>query len=220
MTSPLPRSPRLLLISALLLAATGVLVLSKPSRRSPDPPAATPGRTPIATATPSFPLPRFPRSAGASPQSSGASSPAATPNPKPTPVVLPPHGEGRAGDRAIQQALETAWPADLSPADERLLRIRGTSLLCADATGVGRSAWPKVFGDRNETVAPAFSAARFRVQAVIARQSGPADLAVVHLVWAGADRGGTFTDGRITDLHFIRTTVTKGVSTWSPQPLP
>lgn len=220
MTSSLPRSPRLLLISALVLAVTGVLMLSMPSRRSPDPPAASPGRTPIATATASSPLTPLARSAGVSPRSSAASFPAAVPNPQPTPVVLPPHGEGRAGDLAIQQALEAAWPADLSPADEWLLRMRGTSLLRADATGVGRSAWPEVFGDRYGALAPAFAAARFRVQAVIARRSGPADRAVVHLVWAGADRGGTFTDGRITDLHFIRTTVTKGVSTWSPQPRP
>ncbi|MER6442803.1 hypothetical protein ABT275_41860 [Streptomyces sp. NPDC001185] len=100
-----------------------------------------------------------------------------------------------------------------------MLRMRGTSLLRADATGVGRAAWPKVFGDRSKALAPAFAAARFRVQAVIARRDGP-DRAVVHLVWAGADRAGTFTDGRITDLYFLRTTVTKGVSAWSPQHRP
>ncbi|WP_234441854.1 hypothetical protein [Streptomyces sp. WM6386] len=48
-------------------------------------------------------------------------------------------------------------------------------------------------------MAPAFASARFRIQAAIARQDGRLDKAVVHLVWAGMDRGGPFTDLRITD---------------------
>jgi hypothetical protein len=36
-------------------------------------------------------------------------------------------------------------------------------------------------------------------------------------VWAGADRGGTYTDLRITDWHFTRT-IKKGSVTWTPQP--
>ncbi|MFF0698484.1 hypothetical protein ACFYU4_38350 [Streptomyces tendae] len=41
---------------------------------------------------------------------------------------------------------------------------------------------------------------------------------MVHLVWAGTDRGGTHTDGRITDLHFTRTTPTEeGKPAWIPQ---
>ncbi|MEU8645021.1 hypothetical protein OHB33_00605 [Streptomyces sp. NBC_01558] len=131
-------------------------------------------------------------------------------------AALPPHGEGPAGDRAVQQALETAWPADLSPIDEQQLRTLGTSLLRADATGVGPADWPEVFQGHHQAVAPAFAAARFRVQAVIARRDGAAGRAVVHLVWAGTDRGGTYTDGRITDLQFIRS-VTKGGSRWSPK---
>ncbi|MFF6953862.1 hypothetical protein ACFZAD_35165 [Streptomyces iakyrus] len=133
--------------------------------------------------------------------------------------ALPPQGEGRPGDRAIQLALQAAWPADLSPDDERQLRAVGRVLLRADATGIGRARWPGFFGHSGRAIAPAFAAARFRVQAVIARRGGAADRAVVHLVWAGTDRGGTYTDNRITDLHFARTTSMKdGGATWTPQP--
>lgn len=123
-----------------------------------------------------------------------------------------------AGDRAIQRSLEAAWPADLPAADERELLTAGRALLRADATGIGRAKWPKVFPDADQEVAPAFATARFRIQAVIARRSGSPDKAVVHLVWAGMDRGGTFTDLRITDWHFTRTTAKKGATRWTPQP--
>ncbi|MEV0186787.1 hypothetical protein AB0I54_47595, partial [Streptomyces sp. NPDC050625] len=86
----------------------------------------------------------------------------------------------------------------------------------ADATGIGRAKWPAVFPDAGQGLAPAFATARFRIQAAIARRAGSPNKAVVHLVWAGADRGGTYTDGRITDWHFTRTTSKKGVSTWTP----
>lgn len=66
-------------------------------------------------------------------------------------------------------------------------------------------------------MAPAFATARFRIQAAIARQEGGPDKAVVHLVWAGQDRGGTFTDLRITDLSFTRS-IRKGTVTWTTQP--
>ncbi|WP_346186463.1 hypothetical protein [Streptomyces osmaniensis] len=66
-------------------------------------------------------------------------------------------------------------------------------------------------------MAPAFATARFRIQAAIARRGGRPDTAVVHLVWAGQDRGGTYTDLRITDLSFTRT-IKKGTVTWTPQP--
>ncbi|MFF7130492.1 hypothetical protein [Streptomyces sp. NPDC008240] len=121
-----------------------------------------------------------------------------------------------AGDPAIQQALEAAWPADLAAEDERPLLAAGRALLRADATGIGRAKWPGVFGSADRAVAPAFSAARFRIQAAIARRNGSNGRAVVHLVWAGTDRGGTHTDGRITNLYFTRTS-TKGASTWTPR---
>lgn len=134
--------------------------------------------------------------------------------------MLPPRGEGAAGDRAIQQALESAWPADLPAGDERQLLAAGRALLRADATGVGRDRWPEIFPRSGRALAPAFSTARFRIQAAIARRNGRPDRAVVHLVWAGTDRGGTHTDGRITDLHLTRTTPThkEGGPAWSLQP--
>ncbi|WEP00754.1 hypothetical protein A6P39_042010 (plasmid) [Streptomyces sp. FXJ1.172] len=122
-----------------------------------------------------------------------------------------------AGDQVIQRSLQAAWPADLSATDERELLADGRALLRADATGVGRAKWPDVFPDSDQ-VAPAFAASRFRIQAAIARRDGGPDKAVVHLVWAGVDRGGTFTDLRIADWHFTRTTSKKGAATWTPQP--
>jgi hypothetical protein len=95
------------------------------------------------------------------------------------------------------------------------LLAAGRALLRADATGLGRDQWPTVFPDRDQAVAPAFT--RFRIQAAIARRDSGADHAVVHLAWAASDRGGTYTDGRITDLYFTRTSK-KGASAWTPQP--
>ncbi|MEU4507404.1 hypothetical protein [Streptomyces sp. NPDC024089] len=136
-----------------------------------------------------------------------------------TPVSeLPPHGEGPAGDAAVQEALDGAWPRDLPAADERELLAAGRDVLRADATGIGRAKWPGVFPRSGRGVAPAFGTGRFRVQAAIARRDGADGRAVVHLVWAGADRGGTFTDGRVSDWYFIRTVSRKGGSTWTPQP--
>ncbi|MFD5755041.1 hypothetical protein ACFWIZ_07260 [Streptomyces sp. NPDC127044] len=129
--------------------------------------------------------------------------------------ALPPHGEGVAGDRAIQEALEAAWPADLPPGDARQLLAMGRSLLRADATGAGRRRWPTVFTADGRAVPRGF--ARFRTQAASARRAGGGGRAVVHLVWAGADRGGTYTDGRITDWRFTHTT-RKGSPTWTPLP--
>lgn len=93
----------------------------------------------------------------------------------------------------------------------------GRALLRADATGVGRVKWPTVFPDSGGTVAPAFATARFRIQAAIARRDGSPEKALVHLVWAGMDRGGTFTDLRITDWFFTRT-LEKGTAPWTWQP--
>ncbi|MDG4859304.1 hypothetical protein P8605_14240 [Streptomyces sp. T-3] len=132
-------------------------------------------------------------------------------------IELPPRGEGRTGDRAIQNVLEQTWPKDLPPAAEQELLAAGRALLLADTTGVGRDKWPTVFGSPREgdagVVAPAFS--RLRVQAAIARRSTRPGRAVVHLVWAGADRGGTYADGRISDFVF---TQQKGTDTWAPLP--
>ncbi|MEU4086433.1 hypothetical protein [Streptomyces aureus] len=187
------------MLSTVVLAVVGIVLLGLPAGRTaaPPSPAAAPSHRRATAGTPS--------TASVSP---AAPSHSATP---------PPHGEGKAGDRAIQRTLETAWPTDLPVADQQRLIVLGRSLLRADATGIGRARWQRIFGAPQQALAPAFAAARFRVQAVIARRDGAASRAVVHLVWAGTDRGGTFTDGRITDLYFTRT-ISKGVSTWTPRP--
>ncbi|MFG3323691.1 hypothetical protein ACGF3J_37170 [Streptomyces sp. NPDC048171] len=220
MTTPSSRSPRLLLTAALILAVVGAGMMTWPAPSGPRE-AAAPARQ--ATTFPSdHPSPwssSAPPPTRNTPKDAAAPSPAVEPSPSTSAAALPPHGEGAAGDRAIQQALDTAWPADLNAVDERQLITAGRGLLRADATGVGRDRWPTYFGGAEQGVAPAFATARFRIQAAIARQDGALDRAVVHLVWAGTDRGGTHTDGRITDLHFTRTTPTKeGEPAWIPQP--
>ncbi|MFC0843464.1 hypothetical protein ACFH04_06910 [Streptomyces noboritoensis] len=209
-----PRSPRLLLLSTVMLAFAGVALVGVPDRQGPSSPTptptehATPRQPPVRSASSSSPL---------APDPSGVATP---PRSTPTATVsaLPPRGEGLGGDAVIQRSLESAWPADLAPADERVLLATGRALLRADATGVGRAQWPTVFPTSNQTLAPAFSAARWRVQAAIARREGAADRTVVHLVWAGADRGGAFAEGRITDWHFTRTPLKEEGSPWIPQP--
>ncbi|WP_210581949.1 hypothetical protein [Streptomyces sp. GESEQ-4] len=214
MTTPPARSPRLLLVTTMVLTMAGVVLLTLPHQSNTVP--ETPPPAAASAVRPSSP------STGEDPAASGPGPSKTTPT---TPTgsaiasALPPHGEGVAGDRAIQQTLEAAWPADLSAEDERQLRAEGRELLRADATGIGRAKWLVFFGDPDQAIAPAFATARFRIQAVIARRDGSDDQAVVHLVWAGTDRGGTYTDGRITDLHFTRATANKdGGATWTPQP--
>ncbi|MEU9412240.1 hypothetical protein AB0E08_42010 [Streptomyces sp. NPDC048281] len=214
MTTP-PHPPRLLVLSTVVLAVAGIALLSVPH----GPGAAAPVVPSTASSAPrSSPVSAAPAVVR---PSSVRTTPSATSTASPPPVAespLPPHGEGVAGDQAVQSSLEKAWPADLPAHDERELLTAGRALLRADATGVGRAQWPGLFPDAGQAVAPAFSTARFRVQAAIARRDGSPDKAVVHLVWAGTDRGGTFTDLRITDWHFKRTASQRGASTWTPQP--
>ncbi|MGW7385308.1 hypothetical protein [Streptomyces sp. NPDC054794] len=210
-----PRSPRLLLLSTALLAVAGVALLGMPHGQQPPAPAAS--LTAHAATDPSFAAPT--PTADAPAVGAPASTPAAS-TPAAGESALPPHGEGTAGDAAIQKALEAAWPPDLPSGDARELLAAGRDLLRADATGIGRVHWPAVFPASRQGLAPAFATARFRIQAAIARRDGSPDKAVVHLVWAGMDRGGTFTDGRITDWHFTRPTSKKGALAWTPQPRP
>ncbi|MEU3090731.1 hypothetical protein ACWCQ0_31425 [Streptomyces massasporeus] len=207
----IPRSPRLLLLSTAVLTVAGVALLGVPhGQEQPAPPST-------AYATTDLSSPATVPPAG---KPTGGTAPSAAPTasaPSSVGSALPPHGEGVAGDPAVQRNLEAAWPADLPSKDERVLLTAGRSLLRADATGVGRAQWPEVFGDSGQAVAPAFATARFRIQAAIARRDGSPDKAVVHLVWAGMDRGGNFTDLRITDWFSTRT-IKKGKATWTPQP--
>ncbi|WP_406436506.1 hypothetical protein OHB14_62220 [Streptomyces sp. NBC_01613] len=208
-----PRSPRLLLLSTVVLTVAGLALLGLPHGQQPQAPAGSPTKqvTTDASSAAAAPAAGKPTADTAPSTTPTASTPSAVAS------ALPPHGEGVAGDRAVQRNLETAWPADLPAADERELLTAGRALLRADATGVGRAKWPAVFPDPGQAVAPAFATARFRIQAAIARRDGSRNTAVVHLVWAGMDRGGTFTDLRITDWHFNRTNK-KGAATWIPQP--
>ncbi|CAM5516991.1 hypothetical protein STENM223S_03211 [Streptomyces tendae] len=209
MTTPPSHSPRLLLTTTLVLTVAGTAMLTWPDQSGPR--AAHP--SPSSSAQPA---------ARSTPKNAAAPSPSRlAPSPSASVSALPPHGEGQVGDRAIQQNLDTAWPADLDAVDERQLLAAGRALLRADATGAGRDRWPAYFGAARQGVAPpAFATARFRIQAAVARRDGALDRAVVHLVWAGTDRGGTHTDGRITELHFTRTASTnkEGEPTWIPQP--
>ncbi|MEV5762684.1 hypothetical protein AB0L61_38690 [Streptomyces tendae] len=220
MTTPAPRSPRLLLTATLILAAVGAAMLTWPDQYGPREEASASARQ-AATFLKGHPSPSSSSAQPAArnaPENAEASPSAPAPSPSASVLALPPHGEGTAGDRALQQTLDTAWPADLDAVDERQLLTAGRALLRADATGVGRDRWPAYFGAAGQEVAPAFAPARFRIQAALARQDGARDRAVVHLVWAGTDRGGTHTDGRITDLHFTRTTPTQeGKPAWIPQ---
>ncbi|MFQ6146763.1 hypothetical protein ACLMNJ_27425 [Streptomyces seoulensis] len=210
MTTP-PRSPRLLMLSTAILTATGgIALLGMPHRQqapSPAPSSTRAAAQPSSAAAPSVSQPDTPTELTAA---SGASTPLALAS------ALPPHGEGVAADQAVQHSLEAAWPADLPAADERTLLAAGRALLHADATGVGRAHWPDVFPHSDRAMAPAFATARFRMQAAVARRGTSPDQAMVHLVWAGIDRAGTFTDLRITDWHFTRTTPKRGAARWIP----
>ncbi len=208
-----PRSPRLLVLSTVLLAVAGVALLGMPHRQQPRAPMASLTAHATTDPSPAAPTPTTNAPAVGTPASTPATS-----TPAAGQSALPPHGEGTAGDAAIQKALEATWPPDLPSGDARELLAAGRDLLRADATGIGRAHWPVVFPASRQGLAPAFATARFRIQAAIAHRDGSPDKAVVHLVWAGTDRGGTFTDGRITDWHFTRTNTLKGASTWTPQP--
>ncbi|MDQ0994756.1 hypothetical protein [Streptomyces sp. V3I7] len=220
MTTSVPRSPRLLFVTAVVLAVTGLFFLCvAPGATSRPSSPASPTATAPAPATASAPAVR------SGPAETGTPAPLSAASSSPSDLAgasaLPPHGEGVAGDREIQRTLEAAWPSDLPAGDEQELLAAGRELLAADATGVGRARWPEFFGGTDQTVAPAFASARFRVQAAVARRDSAPGRAVVHLVWAGTDRGGTYTDGRITDLYFTHTISEKGgASTWTPQPRP
>ncbi|MEU9087493.1 hypothetical protein [Streptomyces sp. NPDC048357] len=97
---------------------------------------------------------------------------------------LPPPGSGPAADPLIQQALDQASPPDLPSATAQQL------------VSEGRTAW----------LAETAGYTQVRIQAATARRdtAAPAgqESAVVRLVWAGADRAGTFLDGRTAAVHF------------------
>ncbi|GAA2349596.1 hypothetical protein OKJ48_02665 [Streptomyces kunmingensis] len=204
--------PWLLLLLAVVLGVNGWLLVapaatapSAPSRRMPVPaPPAAPATSRPAEA------PDHPAARPSGSLSKSATVSATTPGPT---GELPPHGEGVAGDRAIQQLLERSWPPDLPAGQAVALTAAGRKVLLADVTGLGRAVFPAAFppNERPATVAPAFT--RIRIQAAIARKDSEPGQAVVHLVWAAADRGGTYTDGRLSDIAFRHD---PGDGTWTP----
>ncbi|WP_043687622.1 hypothetical protein [Streptomyces xylophagus] len=212
-----PRTPRLLVLSTVILAVAGIALLGVPHGQEPSTPTVAVAVAPTVHAST---IPSSAAAASATGKPAAGAVASVTPSaatPSAVESALPPHGEGVAGDGAVQRNLVAAWPADLPATDERKLLAAGRALLRADATGIGRTTWPNVFPDSDRSLAPAFATARFRIQAAIARRDHSPDKAVVHLVWAGTDRGGTFTDLNITDWHFTRT-IKKGAVTWTPQP--
>jgi hypothetical protein len=113
---------------------------------------------------------------------------------------LPPPGSGPSADPIVQHALDQAIPADLPTATAKRLTGLGRAVWTAEVTGTGRTRWPRYFTGTGQSAVYT----RVRIQAAIARQEGSADRVVVHLVWAGADRSGTYLDGRTATIHFTR----------------
>ncbi|MFF4482936.1 hypothetical protein ACFY1A_38845 [Streptomyces sp. NPDC001520] len=121
--------------------------------------------------------------------------------------VLPPPGDGPAGDTAVQRALDRSSAPDLSPQTEQRLVRLGRAVWTAEVTGRGRQRWPDYFLDAE--VRPY---RRFRIQAAIARRAGSRRV-VVHLVWAGASPSGTGdADNRTARVFLVR----NGGNTWTP----
>ncbi|WP_338704407.1 hypothetical protein V2W30_41145 (plasmid) [Streptomyces sp. Q6] len=213
-----PAFPWLLLALSAVCAVIGWPLLSSPfTSPSSTPTAPAPRATSSAVAAAPSTDEVATRHTPAAPRSSpSAPGPRSSPTPSPA-GELPPRGEGRAGDRAIQQLLERSWPADLPAAQTAQLLTTASRVLRADVTGRGQAAFPTAFpaAVHGDAVAPAFT--RFRIQAAIARHDPiRPHRAVVHLVWAAADRGGTYTDGRLADIPFTRPT--KESTAWTPLP--
>ncbi|MEU4898553.1 hypothetical protein AB0B12_39215 [Streptomyces sp. NPDC044780] len=121
--------------------------------------------------------------------------------------MLPPPGDGPAGDAAVQHALDRSSPPDLAPQTERRLVQLGRAVWTAEVTGRGRQRWPGYFLEAE--VRPY---RRFRIQAAIARRATGGRV-VVHLVWAGASPSGTGdVDNRTARVFLTR----EGSSRWTP----
>ncbi|MFJ2745432.1 hypothetical protein ACIO3O_37885 [Streptomyces sp. NPDC087440] len=195
----------MLLAAGIALVLLGVALLHEPAPPPPEQPPATrtvrtvPHRPPH-TASPAAVQAQQPEPT----QSAAANSPGGLPAP----------GEGPRADPAIQRVLRAAIPDDLPAPAARRVEALGRAVLVADVTGRGRHLWPAFFPPGQ----PVRAFTRVRVQAAAAQADGDGR-AVVHLVWAGADPGGTYRDGRPHTLRFQHTTTTtsQGVP-WTPIP--
>lgn len=212
-----PWSGGRILAAACLLSTAGVF-LTYAGLHQADTPAPT-GRPQAATAPAraakptGTPMPTSPAAATSHPENDRPEStapqrisaippqsapPQASSAGEPVRQNLPPPGSGPAADPLIQQALDRASSPDL-PADEerRLLDL-------------GRTAWLGETAGYSQVRIQAATARRDNTPAVDPRAQQPVR-AVVRLVWAGADRAGTFLDGRPAAVRFIR----NGDGTWN-----
>lgn len=196
-----PAPPRRLLLTGLLLALAGTLLLldrpdDRPRTAATAPPAlpapaadraAESPPAPATTTTTQLPArTTAPRKAAPAPRTPAAA-------PEAVPSGLPVSGDGPGGDYAIQRLLDRTTPADLPPALERHLVALATHIWIAETTGTGRETWPAYFTG-TELRAPYRDV---RVQAATARRvDGRDDQVLVRLVWAGTGGLGTFQDGR------------------------
>lgn len=144
------------------------------------------------------------------PQISRQNSPGSVPTPSvsgaisPAPVLreLPPPGSGPAADPLIQQALDQASAPDLSPTAEQQVLALGRTAWLAETAGYKQVRIQAATARRDTpptTGAPSGAGGRYTV------------LAVVRLVWAGADPAGTFMDGRTATVRFTQ----NGEGTWN-----
>ncbi|WP_438453162.1 hypothetical protein [Streptomyces asiaticus] len=198
------RSAAAMLSAAAVLALAGSVLLSQGTSSHHDVPAQTSTRPTKKPVFPSVGSPAVPRrSTGPTLGDHGPRSEAAPSGHE----VLPPPGDGPAGDAAVQHALDRSSSPDLSPQTERLLVQLGRTVWTAEVTGRGRQRWPGYFTDTE--VRPY---RRFRVQAAIARRAGGRRV-VVHLVWAGASPAGTDKlDNRTARVFFTQ----DGDNKWTP----
>ncbi|MEU7068339.1 hypothetical protein [Streptomyces sp. NPDC046161] len=113
---------------------------------------------------------------------------------------LPPPGSGPAADPIIQQALDRASAPDLPPDDERRVLEMGRTAWLTETAGYTQVRIQAATARRDTTAATA----------AVAGDRHPVR-AVVRLVWAGADRAGTFLDGRPATVTFTQ----NGNGTWN-----
>jgi hypothetical protein len=187
--------------ASLVLALSGISVISHALHHPGQPAAPAPARSarPVTPASPATPRGSRRPPTPAERDGSGPSSSSA-------PVNQMVAGGGPAGDHAIQEVLEASTPRNLPPGTEQQLTALGRKVWLAEATGAGRAAWPGYFR-RTDT---RFTYTRVRIQAAIARATS-AGRAQVILVWAGTDPGGKTEEDRPATVAFQQIE-----GTWQP----
>ncbi|MFD8339269.1 hypothetical protein ACFV42_42600 [Streptomyces solisilvae] len=200
-----------MLSAASVLALAGGVLLGQGNSGGNEVPAQPGARSSLQkSAPPSAGSPTAPRRSTGSRRAMGPTLRTHGPRREAAPTgheVLPPPGEGAAGDAAIQRALDRSSPPDLSRQSERYLVELGCAVWTAEVTGRGRQRWPDYF-----TGAEVRPYRHFRIQAAIARRATSGRV-VVQLVWAGASPSGT----AAIDNRMARVFLTPdGGSRWTP----